>query len=179
MKIQSLIRFSAVVFLAAPAFLVASSASAGATWSGATWSGVTGIDANGIGADSIDEGRTSVELEADLKQSVDRVTNVVNTALTFHNPGRGRAIVVCAAYDGNGNLLGTKAVHIPPRGLRYLRASDIAYGVDFVGTAECKSRSRVRGSAILLAPGALTNLDVRHSGRSWVTFISFPLVVSY
>ena len=166
MKIQSLIRFSSVVFLAALAFVVATSA------------GGADFDAADFDADTLDEGRTSDELETDLRP-VDRDPDAVNTALTFNNTSDRRGIVVCAAYDGDGNLLGTKAAHIPARGLRYLLASDIANGVDFVGTAECKSRSRIRGSAVLLAPGALTDLDVRHRGRRRVTYLSYPLVASF
>ena len=167
MKIQSPIRFCSVVFLAALGFVVASGA------------GAAPFDAADFDTDTVDEGRTSDELEADLRRWVDRDTDVVNTALTFSNPSHGRAIVVCAVYDGDGHLLGTKAAHIPPRGLRYFRASDLASGVDFVGTAECKSRTQVLGSAILLAPGALTNLDVQHLLRSRVTYIRYPLVASY
>lgn len=167
MKIQSLIRFPSIAFLTALGFVVASSA------------GGADFDAADFDTDTVDEGNPSDELEADLRRTIDPDTDVVNTALTFHNPSQGRAIVVCAAYDGNGNLLGTKATHIPPGGLRFLRASDIANGVDFVGSAACKSRTRVQSSAILLGPGAVTDLDVQRRGWRRVTSFSYPLVVSY
>ena len=130
-------------------------------------------------AGRLDESRPTEELEVDMRAAVDRDTDVANTALTFNNVGVSAAIVVCRAFDGRGTALGIRAVHVPANGLRYLRASDFADGADFVGSAVCKSRVRVHGSAVFLAPGALTNLNVIHNVRKRVTTIRFPLVATY
>jgi hypothetical protein len=52
-------------------------------------------------------------------------------------------------------------------------------GADFIGSAVCASRTRVAASAIFLAPGSLTNLDVIQAGPWDDTKIRFPLIATY
>jgi hypothetical protein len=76
-------------------------------------------------------------------------------------------------------MIGRKVARIPGRGVRYLSASDLSGGADFIGSAVCASRTRVAASAIFLAPGSLTNLDVIQAGPWDDTKIRFPLIATY
>jgi len=126
-----------------------------------------------------DDARTEAELKVDVRQAIERDTDVANTALIFNNTTGQDTLVVCSAYSAEGRMLGRKTAQIPARGLRYLRASDISKGVDFIGSAVCSSRARVAASAVFLAPGAMTNLDVIQLGPWDDTSIRFPLVATY
>jgi hypothetical protein len=128
---------------------------------------------------SRDDSRGEVDLKADVRRAIDRDTDVANTALVFNNPGNQAASVVCLGYGPNGNMLGRRVAQIPARGLRYLRASDLSGGVDFIGSAICSSRVRLAGSAVFLAPGSITNLDVIQAGPFDSNSIRFPLVATY
>ncbi|MFK7897151.1 MAG: hypothetical protein AB8G23_14995 [Myxococcota bacterium] len=127
----------------------------------------------------VDDARGAVELRAEVKEAVERDTDVANTALVFNNVTRSDSYVVCTAYDGDGKDLGTRRAYVPRRGVRYLRASDLSGGVDFVGSALCTSRHRMVASAVFLGPGAVTNLDVIQPGTYDATRIRFPLIATY
>ncbi len=126
-----------------------------------------------------DDSRSETELRVEMREAVDRDTDSTNTALVFNNTTNQDAIVFCTAYGANGRLLGRKIAKLPARGTRYLRASDLSNGADFVGSALCSSRARVAGSAVFLAPGAITNLDVIQAGPWDSNRIRFPLIASY
>ncbi|MBJ21961.1 MAG: hypothetical protein GY910_19535 [bacterium] len=126
-----------------------------------------------------DDSRGENELRSELREAIDRDTDVANTALVFNNTTSGDAVVVCTAFGANGNFIGRGTVRLPARGVRYLRASDLSGGADFVGSALCASRVRVAASAIFLAPGSITNLDVIQAGPWDAHNIRFPLVASY
>ena len=127
----------------------------------------------------IDNARGAAELRAEVKDAVERDVDTANTALVFNNVTRSDSYVVCTAYDGNGNNLGTKRAYVPKRGVKYLRASDLSNGVDFVGSAVCTSRARMAASAVFLGPGTITNLDVIQPGTWDATRIRFPLIATY
>lgn len=127
----------------------------------------------------IDDARGAAELRAEVKDAVERDVDTANTALVFNNVTRSNSYVVCTAYDGNGNALGTKRAYVPKRGVKYLRASDLSNGVDFVGSAVCTSRARMAASAVFLGPGAITSLDVIQPGSWDATRIRFPLIATY
>ena len=133
--------------------------------------------------DSDDSGvlldRGSVDLLADLEDATHRDTDIADTALVFSNGSNRRTSVWCKAYDANGNILGRADTHVPANGLRYLRASDLAGGVDFVGSAMCWARGRIDGSVVFLAPSAITSLNVTQRVRRGVTHLRFPVVASY
>ncbi len=130
-------------------------------------------------ADLVDVSRDEVQLRADMADAIDRNVAVANTALVFNNASPRDTLVVCVAYDANGDVLGRKAAKVPARGVRYLRASDLSDGADFVGSAICRARGYVVSSAVFLAPGAITKLDVvtRKGKRS--TRARFPLIATY
>jgi hypothetical protein len=119
--------------------------------------------------------RDGGELAADLRSATDRDRDVADTALVFNNPGTGPAAVGCRGFDARGDYVGGAIVRIPARGLRYLRASDLSNGADFVGSAVCHSTSRLVAEAVLLAPSGATNLRVQQRRLQ----VRFPVVASY
>ena len=123
--------------------------------------------------------RGAGDLLADLGDSTHLDRDIADTVLVFNNRTGRRAGVWCAAYDADGNILGRADTYVPGNGLRYLRASDLSGGVDFVGSAVCKARGRLEGSVVFLAPSAITSLKVRQHERRGVTHFRFPLVASY
>ena len=129
--------------------------------------------------DARDDSLGETELRAELRQAIERDTDVANTALVFNNTTHEDASVICRAYGANGELLGRRFARVPARGVRYLRASDLSSGADFVGSAVRASRSRVAASAVFLAPGSITNLDVIQAGPWDAHNIRFPLIASY
>lgn len=127
----------------------------------------------------VDESRDEAELRVEIKDAIARDTDLSNTVLVFNNAGRRTTYVHCAAYNGNGRVLGRRIARVPAQGVRYLRASDLSNGVDFVGSVICKAREHVVASAIFLTPGAITNLEVVQKRSRRATRIRFPLVASF
>jgi hypothetical protein len=127
----------------------------------------------------IDDARDEVELKADIRNAIERDIDVANTALVFNNASRRATVVHCTAYSANGEALGKKIARVPALGVRYIRASDLSGGADFVGSALCKARGSVVGSAVFLAPGSITNLDILRKKRKKTTWMRFPLVATY
>ncbi len=105
--------------------------------------------------------------------------DIVDTALVFSNKGLAGTRVDCRAFDRNGNPVGGAWLHVPPLGLRYVLASDFSDDVDFTGTAQCITHARINGSAVLIAPGGLTNLDVDKGEGQRGIRIAFPIVAHY
>jgi hypothetical protein len=127
-----------------------------------------------------DVSRDGGDLTVDVRVAVDRDTDVADTALVFTNTGDAAARVVCRAFDKNGQALGSRTgASVPARGLRYLRASDLSDGADFVGSAICAAGGPMLASGIFLAPGAMTDLDVHQRERRKHSRIRFPLVATY
>ena len=129
--------------------------------------------------EEVDIGREEVQLRADITDAIERDTDVANTALVFNNSGRIATVVYCTAFAGNGDVLGRGKTRVPARGVKYLRASDLSDGVDFVGSAVCKARGRVTATSVFLAPGAITDLDVKQRRQNRSTRMRFPLIASY
>jgi len=127
-----------------------------------------------------DDSRPETELRVDLREAMERDTDSVNTALVFNNGATEVVRVVCRAFDARGTYLGRRTLRVAARGVRYLRASDFSGGSDFIGSAVCSARGRVAASAILLAPGAITNLDVIQA-HAWddANRVRFPLIATY
>lgn len=103
--------------------------------------------------------------------------DVADTALVFTNLSRRTSWVKCVGFNKNGEPVGRTKTQIPPLGLRYVRASDISNGVDFIGQVQCKPVGLVVGSVVFVGP-ALTDLPVRN-GHLGVSRIHFPLVAHY
>ena len=102
----------------------------------------------------------------------------VNTALIFTNVGVNKTRVGCIAYNQHGTPIDRGWVRVAPNGMRFVLASEIAGGRDFVGNVKCKSAGRVIGSAVLLAPG-LTDLPVEQHQHAGNTHLRFPVIAAY
>ena len=82
----------------------------------------------------------------------------------------------CLARNDDGETIGRARIVVPGGGLRYLRASDLSDGADFVGSALCKSAARVDATAMLFGVG-VSDLPSRSVRRGKVH--RFPLVAAY
>lgn len=101
-----------------------------------------------------------------------------DTALVFTSYSPRRERVICAAFDRNGRLVGKTATTLPPHGVRYVLASDLAEDLDFVGSAQCGTHASVKGTAVFLGPG-LTDLPVRQVRASGIGRMAFPLIATW
>jgi hypothetical protein len=155
-----------------------------------------GKHSNRVKADKLFSGETKRAVQAIAEVEIDREIDtlpddiehpsdpdVADTALVFTNLGRHRAAVKCVGFDKNGTPIGRTTTRIPAMGVRYVLASDISNGVDFIGQVQCARHGRVIGSVIFIGPG-ITDLPVlnrlnrgnQHSSRNR---IQFPLVAHY
>lgn len=128
----------------------------------------------------VDEGpeivRDAESLTHELRpRPVDDV-DIADTALVFTNKGDD-ARVLCVGFDKQGETVGRAWLSVPRLGLRYMLASDLSHGADFLGHVQCRTRGSIKGSSVLLGPG-ITDLPVlqieRGSGR-----MTFLLVATY
>ena len=112
----------------------------------------------------VDIDRDGMALRAELDVRPDD-RDTTDTAIIASNTSGRPARVICTAFDANGNRLGTAGMRVPGKGLRYLRASDLANGVDYVGQVRCRSgNASIQGSALLVGAGGITDLPVvQHS----------------
>lgn len=132
-------------------------------------------------AEALDEGieitRDAASLTEEMRpRPVDR--DVADTALVFTNLGGADRKVVCVGFDGNGRAVGRAWVKLPRRGLRYVLASDLSNGADFVGSAHCLTSGHVSGSVVFLGPD-LTDLRVEQKRNRRRGRIRFPVVATY
>lgn len=140
------------------------------------------LPATGFAQEIIDDGPPEVEIQRETAQlqteldGLDRDT--VDTALIFSNAGVSSTRVACRAFDADGEVVGRGYTHVPATGVRFILASDLANGRDFVGQVHCSGIGRVIGSSVLLAPGAITDLTARQS-RLGLGRIVFPVAASY
>lgn len=104
--------------------------------------------------------------------------DVVDTALVFTNTANVDRRIVCVGFDKQGQKVGRVLVKLPALGLRYVLASDLADGQDFVGSAQCATHATVRGSAIFLGP-SITDLSVDNIAGRWLGRIRFHVVATY
>jgi len=69
--------------------------------------------------------------------------DVVDTALVFNNPRNHKTLIAWVGYNANGRALGRAYTVVPANGVRFIRASDISNGRDYLGSASCKARARL------------------------------------
>lgn len=122
--------------------------------------------------------RDATDLAVDLApRDVDR--DVADTAMVFTNIGAD-ARVFCVGFNKQGVPVGRAWLKVPRLGLRYLLASDLSDGADFVGHAQCAAPGTVRGSAVFLGAG-FSDLDVEQTDRLTrrIGRIKFLLVATY
>ncbi len=129
-----------------------------------------------IAVDEVEVNRGADELQAVLRPHPDR--DVVNTVLAFNNAHRTEVVVRCVAYNANGRPLGKAWVKIPGNGLRFILASDIANGRDFVGSTRCHSAGKIVPAAFIV--GRVLSDTPANSTLGWGgTKMRFPTVVTY
>ena len=120
--------------------------------------------------------------DADLLRDEIRVRpkdiDLADTVLVFTNSGPVRATARCVAFDRSGTPIGRARIKVPGDGLKYMTASDIANGRDFIGQVSCSTQQHLIPSAIFLGP-QIENLNVRVTQHDVVTRIRFPLVATY
>ena len=129
---------------------------------------------------SPDGDRTQIERPAaELSDFIDRRhddRDIVDTAMVFTNAGD-PSIVRCLARSGDGREVGRTWLKVPRQGLRFILASDIAHGVDFIGSVACSTHARVTGSALLVG-AELTDLPTHRVALGGAVRLSFPLVIT-
>ncbi len=76
--------------------------------------------------------RDAIELQDLLTPPPDR--DSVDTAVVFANDVNRPAHVGCAGYDSNGRVVGHAWLQVLGRGLRFVRASDLSAGQDFISS---------------------------------------------
>ena len=129
------------------------------------------------GDDGIEITRDAAELPNELRPRPPEDADVADTALVFTNEGGSAARVRCAGFNKNGYAVGRAWVAIPARGLRYVLASDLSRGRDFVGQVQCSAPVQVKGSAVFLGPD-LTDLPA-FQVRGNFGRLRFPVVATY
>jgi len=102
--------------------------------------------------------------------------DVTDTVLLFTNFNNYDDAVICVGFDRNGTPIGRTLTRIPRLGVRYVLASDISNGLDFIGHVQCAKHGRVEGTALFIGPG-VTDLPVLNRGVK--NRIRFPVVAHY
>lgn len=120
--------------------------------------------------------RDATELQAMLKKAPD--VDVVDTALVFNNPRNHKTLVACVGYNANGRALGRAYTVVPANGVRFIRASDISNGRDFLGSASCKARSRLIPASFIVGVG-FSDAPARVVHGWDASSMRFPVVASY
>lgn len=126
--------------------------------------------------DAVEVDRGAIDIRAVLVPRPD--VDSTDTALVFSNPGAEASVVVCAGSDANGVGVGRAKTEVPPGGVRLILASDLSDGADFVGSARCKSRTRLTPSAFVVGPGlsdAPAQVVRRRDGPEY----AFPIVATF
>jgi len=120
--------------------------------------------------------RDALELRHDLRPRPDE-PDVADTALVFTNEGGSSARVRCVAFNSRGHAIGRAWLAVPGLGLRYVLASDMAHGRDFVGQVQCAAPVRIKGSAVLLGAD-VTDLPAFQIQGTFGR-LRFPVVATY
>ncbi|HEC15191.1 MAG TPA: hypothetical protein ENI99_01245 [Sedimenticola sp.] len=116
------------------------------------------------------------ELQAVLRPRPDLDTT--DTALVFNNALHKTAVVRCVAFGANGHALGRVRIKIPGNGLRFIRASDLANGLDFIGSARCSARGKIVPSAFIVGR-ILTDTPAKAAFDWPVTRMRFPAIATF
>ena len=146
--------------------------------------GILAIGPSAAAEDLLDTGDAGVEiiryasdLPRELKPRPPEDADVADTALVFTNEGVTPLRVRCVGFNKNGRIVGRGWVGVPKLGLRYLLASDISNGRDFVGQVQCAAPVQIRGSAVLLGQN-VTDLPVVQIEGTFGR-LRFPVVATY
>jgi len=133
---------------------------------------------DGSGLPEIEIDRVSDELRDVVRPDRRADPDSTDSALVFNNPRRHVTWVYCVAYNGAGAAIGRARLRIPGNGVRFVFASDMAAGQDFVGSATCAARSRVVPSLFIVG-GGLTDAKALVNHGWDQTRIRFPVVAAF
>ena len=122
--------------------------------------------------------RDAASLRDRLAMPIDPDRDVADTAIVITNLANRRGVAFCVAFDYEGRPAGRGRVQVPPRGLRWLLASDLSHDVDFIGSAQCFLNGRMLGSAIFLGRD-VTDLPVHQTAVGGAYRIAIPVVAHY
>jgi hypothetical protein len=119
-----------------------------------------------LSLEGVETVRDASELQDLLSPPPDR--DSVDTAIVFSNDLNRPAHVGCVGFDGDGQFVGHAWLRVPARGLRFVLASDLSSGSDFIGSVRCWTPGRaIIGSAFLLGPSAVTDLPIAPPRAAW------------
>lgn len=127
---------------------------------------------------------TEVEIERDYAELQPMLRprpdiDTTDTALLFNNALRRTSVVYCVAYGANGQALGKVRVKVPGNGVRFILASDLSDGRDFVGSSRCRARGKIVPSAFIVGAGfSDTPAQAKHHVRAQLATDSAALDVS-
>ncbi len=142
---------------------------------------VASITVQADDSDAVEIVRDGADLAVELDVRPDRDTT--DTAIVASSVGDANvdsAVVICRAFDANGQRIGIAKMQVPARGLRYLRASDITNGQDYVGQVRCTARPHtVAVTAYLVAPSGITDLKSRQHSHRGVSHTLVPVTASF
>jgi len=137
-----------------------------------------------VAQDLLDTADAGVEITRDpadlphvLQPQSPEDADVADTVLVFTNESSSPMRVRCEGFNKNGRPVGRAWVAIPNRGLRYIMASDLSRGRDWVGQVHCHGSAQVRGTAVLLGRN-LTDLPAIQA-RDGFGRLRFPVVATY
>ncbi|MDP6377344.1 MAG: hypothetical protein QF515_18855 [Pseudomonadales bacterium] len=106
--------------------------------------------------------------------------DITDTAVVATNTSSQPAVMICAAFDSNGHKLGAASMRVPAKGLRYVRASDLSNGIDYVGQVKCRTGNHgIHGSVFLMGPGGTTDMPVLQRGVNGSKHIVAPVTASF
>ncbi|MEE2679881.1 MAG: hypothetical protein VX546_14965 [Myxococcota bacterium] len=153
-------------------------------WATALVFAALAVGSSAAAEDLLDTGDAGVEISRDasdlpreFQPRPPEDADVADTALVFTNEGVTPMRVRCVGFNKNGRIVGRAWVGVPKLGLRYLLASDLSNGRDFVGQVQCAAPPQIRGSAVLLGQN-VTDLPVVQTGDTFGR-LRFPVVATY
>jgi hypothetical protein len=104
--------------------------------------------------------------------------DLIDTVLVFTNTQSRSRPVRCLAFNRGGEPVGRTLTRLPANGVRYILASDLSNGRDFVGHVVCNTVGLVLPTGILLGP-EIENVGATVDEFESAARLRFPVVATY